>query len=89
MTLQAEVLASGAGWLVRDMHCTAGPRDRRFEERLVLVVGSEGRGLTPAVQQAVQHWLRIPTDPRVDSLNAAAAAAVVLYEIARSGAASP
>jgi AraC-like DNA-binding protein len=31
--LSANVLASGAGWRVQDVVCTAGPRDRPFEER--------------------------------------------------------
>lgn len=79
-----EARAGGAGVYGLDPHRGDDPRGRRFEDRLVLVVGSEGRGLTPAVRQAVDRWLRIGTDPRVESLNAAAAAAVALYEIARS-----
>jgi hypothetical protein len=31
--LTARVLAEGPGWSVSDMVCTAGPRDRPFEER--------------------------------------------------------
>jgi AraC-like DNA-binding protein len=33
MSLSMRVLASGPGWSVRDVTCTAGPRDRPFEER--------------------------------------------------------
>jgi AraC family transcriptional regulator len=33
MALNSRVLASGAGWSVSDVACTAGPRDRPFEER--------------------------------------------------------
>jgi AraC family transcriptional regulator len=29
----AQTLAAGPGWCVRDVRCTAGPRDRPFEER--------------------------------------------------------
>jgi AraC-like DNA-binding protein len=32
-TLTAKVLASGPGWSVSDVACTAGPRDRAYEER--------------------------------------------------------
>jgi AraC family transcriptional regulator len=32
MTLTSRILASGPGWTVRDSVCTAGPRDRPFEE---------------------------------------------------------
>jgi AraC-like DNA-binding protein len=33
MSLNARVLASGPGWSVSDVICTAGPHDRPFEER--------------------------------------------------------
>jgi len=33
MPLTSTLLASGAGWRVEDVVCTAGPRDRSFEER--------------------------------------------------------
>jgi AraC-like DNA-binding protein len=33
MSLTTRVLASGPGWNVRDVICTAGPHDRSFEER--------------------------------------------------------
>jgi AraC-like DNA-binding protein len=33
MTIEARTLASGDGWRVRDVACTAGPHDRPFEER--------------------------------------------------------
>src|SRR5262245_62715126 len=32
-SLVARVLASGPGWSVSDVVCTAGPRDRPYEER--------------------------------------------------------
>jgi AraC-like DNA-binding protein len=33
MTIDVHTLASGPGWCVRDVVCTAGPQDRPFEER--------------------------------------------------------
>jgi len=33
MSMTARLLASGPGWTVRDLVCTAGPKDRPFEER--------------------------------------------------------
>jgi len=33
MTIDAQTLASGDGWYLRDVTCTAGPLDRPFEER--------------------------------------------------------
>ncbi len=48
-----------------------------------LVVGHEGRGVRPRVQEACSGTLAIPMAPGVDSLNVAAAAAVLLYEAVR------
>jgi len=33
MDMRVETVASGAGWRVHDILCSAGPRDRRFEEQ--------------------------------------------------------
>mgnify|MGYP001032619313 CR=1 FL=1 len=50
---------------------------------LGLVVGGEGRGLRPLVRRNCDFLLRIPQCGPVDSLNAATAGAVVLYEALR------
>jgi len=47
--------------------------------KLALVLGTEGDGLRPQTLAATTHRVRIPTDPRIDSLNVAAAAAVAFY----------
>jgi len=50
---------------------------------LVLVLGSEGRGLRPLVARTCDVLVRIPLAGRVGSLNVAAAGAALLYEIRR------
>ncbi len=54
-----------------------------FTGGVVVVLGSEGRGLRPRVAGACDELLAIPQRGRVGSLNVAAAAAVLLYEILR------
>lgn|GEM_PF-3589454 len=54
------------------------------EGRVALVVGSEERGLGSFWSRACDTKLRIPMTSGVDSLNAAAASAVLLWEIARA-----
>ena len=44
------------------------------------MIGSEGRGVSQAVLDACEKTLKIPMRDRCESLNAAAAAAVVLWE---------
>lgn len=50
--------------------------DPRAHRRTAVLLGAEGPGLTPAVQQAVQVRARIPMRSGVDSLGVAAAAAI-------------
>jgi 23S rRNA (guanosine2251-2'-O)-methyltransferase len=50
----------------------------------VLVLGSEGRGLRPRVAAACDALVSIPVRGRIESLNVGAAAAVLIYEAART-----
>jgi 23S rRNA (guanosine2251-2'-O)-methyltransferase len=50
---------------------------------LVVVVGSEGRGLSRLVGEACDFRVAIPMSSEVESLNASVAAAVTLAEVAR------
>jgi 23S rRNA (guanosine2251-2'-O)-methyltransferase len=54
-----------------------------FRSNTVVVLGREGAGLHELVRRTCDHLLRIPMAGRVESLNVAAAAAVVLFEAAR------
>jgi len=55
----------------------------RADEGLVLVVGSEGRGLSRLVREHCDVLVGIPMAHDTESLNAGVAAGVGLYEIAR------
>lgn len=50
---------------------------------LVLVVGSEGKGLSRLVRQTCDQVVSIPMNGGLESLNAGVAAGIALYEIAR------
>src|ERR1700742_2774653 len=50
---------------------------------IVVVVGSEGKGLSPLVRQSCDAVVSIPMSGPAESLNASVAAGVVLAEIAR------
>jgi 23S rRNA (guanosine2251-2'-O)-methyltransferase len=50
---------------------------------VVLVLGSEGRGLRPRVAGACDALVRIPLRGRIESLSVGAAAAVLLYSAGR------
>ncbi|MDX2525149.1 TrmH family RNA methyltransferase [Streptomyces europaeiscabiei] len=51
----------------------------RQYEKLVLMLGTEGDGLSVDALRAADEWVRIPMAAGVDSLNVAAASAVAFY----------
>lgn len=51
--------------------------------RAAVVIGSEGSGVSPQVLEACDGMLKIPMNPQCESLNAAVAAAVILWELFR------
>ena len=51
--------------------------------RAAVAIGSEGRGLSQQLLDACAKTLKIPMSPRCESLNAAIAATVVLWEMYR------
>jgi len=53
-------------------------------ERSALVVGNEGGGLRKPTRAHVDQLIRIPMPGRAESLNVAAAAAILLYEMSRT-----
>lgn len=68
-------LDARGGGAVSDLEVAAGP--------LVLVVGSEGKGLSRLVADTCDLLVTIPVSARAESLNAGVAAGIALYEIAR------
>ena len=55
-----------------------------FNAPLAIVIGSEGEGISRLVKQNCDFLVSIPLKGRVNSLNASAAAAVLLFEVLRS-----
>lgn len=52
-------------------------------ERFVLVIGNEGNGVSPQVQATATHRLKLPMRGGAESLNAAVAAGIMMYELTR------
>ena len=53
--------------------------------RCAVAIGSEGRGVSQRTLELCERTVKIPMSSRCESLNAAVAAAVVLWEMARGG----
>ncbi len=52
--------------------------------RVALVLGAEGEGMRRLTRETCDELVRLPIAPEMESLNVSAAAAVALYELARS-----
>lgn len=73
-------------WIVGlDAGGEAGPLDlARLRGPLAVVVGSEGRGLRRLVRQSCDFLITLPRRGAVESMNAAVAGSIVLYEAYRA-----
>ncbi len=52
-------------------------------QKFVLVIGSEAHGISDAVRSAATHLVRLPMRGGAESLNAAVAAGIMMYELMR------
>jgi RNA methyltransferase, TrmH family len=59
-------------------------RATAYREPALLIMGSEGPGLSPELTAACTRLVRIPMAGRLDSLNLAVATALMLYEMRRA-----
>lgn len=50
-------------------------------KQMAVVIGSEGQGVRKEILEAAQEELIIPMDPKCESLNAAVAAAIVMWQM--------
>jgi 23S rRNA (guanosine2251-2'-O)-methyltransferase len=78
-----EARDAGAWLYGADADATTTHTEADLTGKLVLVLGSEGRGLRPRVADSCDLLISVPVRGRVDSLNVSAAAAVLLFEAVR------
>lgn len=74
-----------AGLWVVGAHADSGQRvdEADFNIGLVLVIGGESKGIRPLVRKTCDYLVSVPQKKLLDSLNAAVAGAIVMYEIVR------
>ena len=79
-----DLRASGLRVVALSPHPTGIALDEypvRAGERVVLLVGNEGDGLSESSLDIADIRVRIPIDPRADSLNVVTAAAIALHRL--------
>jgi TrmH family RNA methyltransferase len=88
--LLAQLRVAGVRTLASSVHEPRGdeppllaPWDVDWCKSVALLVGNEGAGLPEEIERSADARIRIPMASGIESLNAAAAAAVLFYEAAR------
>ena len=76
-------LVPGSKLVLADMNAEQDLWEADLSGPVGLIIGSEAHGAGEAARQAADLQIRIPMDTRAESLNAAAAGAVLLFEIRR------
>ena len=68
-----------AGHLVLAADLAGEPVTKSLGQDFILIIGSEGKGLSPEIKQKATKTLTIPVSQKVESLNAAVSAGILLY----------
>jgi len=58
-------------------------KDVEFDEKSIIVMGSEGKGIRPALLDNADNHIKIPMHGDIDSLNVSQSAAVIMYEFSK------
>ena len=84
-----EMLKEKGFWVVgADMDGESLYYDANLKGPLVIVMGAEGKGVSPLTRKMCDFCVRIPMKGKVSSLNVSVAAALLLYEAAKQRAES-
>lgn len=54
-----------------------------YKSGTAILIGNEGNGLRPEISGKADVWVRIPMAGKVESLNAAIAASILMFEVSR------
>jgi len=75
----------GSGFSVLSSQLDGDPFYERkgISETFVLIIGNEGNGISDAVKAEATHRLRLPMRGGAESLNAAVAAGIMMYDLTR------
>lgn len=81
ITKSLEQLKQAGAWVVGLEEGGKDPGDLPLTGPLAVVVGNEGEGIRTLVRQSCDFILSLPMRGRIESLNAAVAGSIVLYQV--------
>ena len=79
----ADMVQEGASVLSSQLDGEPFYQRSPLNDRFVLVIGSEGNGVTDEVKAVATHKVKLPMRGGAESLNAAVAAGIMMYELTR------
>ena len=78
-----QLAQNGYEIIAGDLHGEDFYRRRTAKNKLCIVIGNEGQGISPAVMREATLRLKIPIVGKAESLNAAVAGAIMMYDFLR------
>lgn len=75
-----ELKAKGVTLYAAHLNGTNEYDKEKYSERLAILIGNEGNGLSDSITACADRLVRIPMQGKLESLNAAVAAALLMYE---------
>ena len=71
-------------WVVgTDLEATSSYTDDIYDSPIIVVIGSEDKGMRPRVKKVCDHLVKIPMKGSTQSLNASVSSGIILFEIFR------
>ena len=64
-----------------DLKASKDYKDESYGERIAFLIGNEGAGLSSAISAKAYKLIKIPMKGQLESLNAAVAAAILMYSV--------
>lgn len=74
---------NGIPTFASDLQATNLLKDQDWDQPAAIIMGSEGKGISQAVRQKVDHLFIIPQVGTTDSFNVSVATGIILYEVMR------
>ncbi len=72
-------------WIIgTDMDNAIDYKNINYEGKTVLIIGNEGKGMSPLVKKKCDFLAKIPMYGTTNSLNASVAAGIMIYEVVRN-----
>ncbi len=82
MNLTLKDLKTRGYWIVgTDLDHARDYREGMYDLPTVLVIGNEGKGISPIVKKQCDYMVTLPMAGQIQSLNASVACGILLYEI--------